>query len=335
MLMQRLLSTVALLIAVAFGATSAYAFYLFPTGEAGEENYVQFLEDDFWEVLLRPDGQGGYTQIVVDPSDPTGTKIQGGDLFAGVQVVQKTELAPPEGGPEEFNLQTGPTFTGIFLLETLSVTEGQAGLGDGLVDLITFDAVDRLVWEDLFGAGGLIDISSVFNINDLDGMGAELTEGTTILSFLGQDFRDVDATTGDLSTAVSSFVGTGTLQYEFGFTGAPGEFWTARGPDAAFPAVAATDAVSVRLAQNVTRQWAGPDLEAHIYRQTLGDQNFTAASQLQGVGDVKSVAQFTPFSVSGDLDLWIRPVPEPASFALMGLGLLGLAWVMRRRNVAA
>jgi hypothetical protein len=328
----KLLAVASLAVTAGFGTNSAFALpYLSPEPvSAAPNNYVQLLEDEFFEVLIR-NGQ------VLSGIDAT-TKIQAGDLFAGVQRIQATELASPEGGPspEPYSLQSGPTFTSIFLLETTNVDAGANVTPDGSVDTLLFGAAGTAAWESIYGAGGLLDISSVFDITDLSSAaGTQALNGdTTILLFYGQPYGNASST-GTLPISTSSYVGIGDLQYEFGFTGDANEFWETKGIDAAFPVTSGTNTPPVKFAQNVTQQWDGPDLEQHIYRQLIGDTRFTGSSHYQGVGSVSGLSAGTAWPIRGDLDTYFRPVPEPTSTALLSLGLLGLAWGKRRMNKAA
>jgi hypothetical protein len=343
----KLLAAASLAVTAGFGANSAFALpYLYP-GPVNPvdpvNNYVQLLEDEFFEVLLRRNETSGDLEVL-GPIDNT-TQIKTGDLFAGVQRIQGTELAAPEGGPapEPIDLSNGPTFTSIFLIETAKVVDGGAPGADNSTDSLWFKQAGTAAWTEVYGASGLLDISSVFDITDLSSAAGTqaVNADTTILLFYGQPFGDADST-GTLPVSASSYVGIGDLQYEFGFTlpwvepaNANGEFWLTRGTDASFPATTGTNNPLVKFAQNVTQQWDGPDLESHMYRQLLTDGDFKAPTQYQAVGNVSGLSPLTAWPIRGDLDTYLRPVPEPTSTALLSLGLLGLAWGKRRMNKAA
>lgn len=337
--MNNRLRTVALALTgiIGLGTGVAHAApYLTPTGGPGDNNYVQLLEDGAYEVLLNPS-----PNFDVKPIDQ-GTIIQVGDYFAGVQRVQATELAAPEGGPppEPISLQGNTeTFTSIFLLEGIAMV-GDGIFGNNSADAQYYGPAGTEAWETVFGAAGVLDISDSFSITNLDGSGARVNPGTMAMLFNGAIYSSTDST-GPLPSSASTFVDNAALQYEFGFNGALGsdptaptslgEFWQTTGLDSEFPFYTSTSTPNVKLALNMTRQWAGPDLEAHIYRQTLGDINFVAPTQLQGEGSVAGVAAGTNWGVFADLDLYIRPesVPAPSPLTLLALGLVGLGIARR------
>lgn len=344
MFKRKLLCAACLSAGLGFGAASASALpYLQPnSGNPLADNYVQLLEDGFYEVLIRKE-EDGYSLVAVTPN----TVIQVGDLFAGVQRIQATELASPEGGPfpDPISLQGGDTFTYIFLIETATSVEGTPGFGDGANDVQTFKPADSADWEAIFGAGGLLDISSEFDITDLDQDSTnnppktQVNADTMAMLFWGVDYP-LSTSTGTLPVSASSFVAGGELQYEFGCdadrsglcTG--DQFWRTSGSDSAYPFFSASTSPQVKIALDITQQWAGPNLEKHIYRQTLGDIAFTGPTHLQGQGSVAGTAQGTNWGVFGDIDTYIRPVPAPTPLALIALGLLGLGASQRRKKSA-
>lgn len=293
----------------------------------GEE--VQLLEDQDAEVLLNPDG----TLKAIDAN----TTIAVGDLFAGVFKIQLTENVP--SGDNTTSLQdVSDTFTAIFLLETLSST------GDGVVDFETTDKLefgpaDLSSWTTIFGAGGVLDISSEWDLTDLDGLGTGLSSGTMALLFDGVAFDDASLTLGTFSDSTTSFVADARLLYEWGFTEAGGiaaanEFWFTRGVDAEFPFFVGTNSLTNRLSLNITQRWAGPELLPHNHLGTTSpfDLNFTLAAQVQGKGSFDGTG-LGPWPLVTDTDVYIKaqPIPEPSTIMLFGFGLLGFAWISRKK----
>jgi hypothetical protein len=334
MIDKKLLSAACLSAALSFGAGSVFAApYLSTPGGPGELDYVQELEDEDYEVLIRPNATGGgYSILDITPT----TQIQVGDLFAGVLKIQQTQTQSPSN--QNTSLQgDAETFTGIFLIEATDVTalSGDLALRDNGTDTQDFGAVGQSVWNAIYGSGGLIDISSAFDVSDLDGGGTGISSGTMAMLFNGVVFDDATEI-GTLSASATSFVDGGTLQYEFGITGEQGatEFWSTRGEDSALPFYAATTSPQFKFSLNVTEQWAGPDLLEHNYRGLVaGDLTFGGPAQLQAQGTVSQLAAGTAWGVKTDTDLWIK-VPVPAPLALLGLGMLGLGVANRRKKAA-
>lgn len=199
---------------------------------------IQKLEDDDVESIFQWNSTNNTASAVTNPN----RQIQNGDLFAGVFRIQKTFNVGPSG--PEYNLQgSAETFTALFLIQATNVTStnGNSGVIDGSTDTLTFGAASQTQWNTIFGAGGLVDISSVFSVSNINGSGSGLSTGTMALFFNGVEFDDT-VQTGSLGSSASSFINGGTLEYEFGFKGDAGEFWTTKGTDAAIPANALEDA---------------------------------------------------------------------------------------------
>lgn len=331
MLLKKLLRAVLLCSILVFSSTVAFGAP-FLVGDV-----VQFIDDQDYELLLRPDGSGSFITPTVDPNNPENTTIQVGDLFTGVIKFQLTELAP-SGDPSI--ILADDTFTALFLIEATSVSSN-GGPADGSInnswDTLTFGAASTDTWKDVFGAGGYFDISSYIDVDDLDGSGTDVSVGTTTLFFDGVAFADADASiTTSLPDSIASFVDGANLLYEFGFTGAGGtaatnEFWETVGLDAEFPALVGTNNPTNRLALNVVEYWNGPELIPHNYLGSVGDTNFTGETQLQGKGDF-AAGPTGLWPLTTDTDIYIKPIPEPATVALFGLGLLCISAVSRKKT---
>lgn len=295
-------------------------------------NTVQQLEDGDAETLLNADG----TVKAIGP----GSFIQVGDLFGGVIKIQQTFPVP--AGTPEINLQSGSTFTAFFLIDTKSIlSTGDATTADGSFEQIFFGAATQAQWNTVFGAGGAIDISSVLDVSNINGSGSGIASGTMALMFNDVLYSSaLFEAGGTMSGSATSFIQGGTLQYEFGFTGAGGaadanQFWKTTGVDATMPTLAITNDLINRLALDVTRQWAGPDLAPHNYLLSAGDGNYTGETQFQGKGNFEQILAGSPWALQTDSDLFISPVPEPSALALISLGLMGLGWVGRRTSKQA
>lgn len=283
---------------------------------------VQLLEDEDAEVLLDSAGD----EITVGLN----TQIAVGNLFGGILKIQATQNVP--SGDNDIDLQgTADTFTSIFLIEAESIIDGPT------IDNIQFGAATQAQWNSVFGFGGLLDISSYFDVSDLDGLGTGLSTGTMSLFFDGVNFFDADPSLPTYSASTLSFVDGGNLLYEFGFTGAGGvaladEFFFTRGENALFPSQIGSTNPTNRISLNVTEYWGGPPLLPHNHLGTSVpfDSFFTGPTQLQGKGDFAGTAT-GQWGIITDTDLYINAVPEPSTLLLLGAGLLGLAGLGRKK----
>jgi hypothetical protein len=328
---------VAVGLAAAFGLPGAAfaAPYLTPNpNNCPANNCVQLLEDNDWEVLLRPNTSGlnnGYDVLAVTQT----TVIQPGDVFAGLLQIQQTELVAPLGGGDVENLQgSNPTFTALFLVraDTVTCTGGSCGVIDGSTDTLTFNQAGTAAWKNIFGSGGLLNVTGAGYTDPDNGL---VNADTMAVLFYGDAFNTQDPTLASLSASASTFIDGGTMQHEFGFVpGAAGQFWRTNGTDAALPIFSGTSKPNNDISINITRAGAGPALDYHNYRGLVaGDALYTAPVQLQGNGQVTGVAAGTSWGVTTDTDLFIRPIPEPGTMLLVGLSLVGLGIASRRRNV--
>jgi hypothetical protein len=329
-MMQKRFGTAALTAALGLGAAHVSAAPFLTAG-------IQELEDQDFESLYQLiDG------VAVPGEITESTVLQAGDIFAGVLKIQQTRIAatPTDPPGPAIDLQGPDTFTAIFAIEAETVTAitGDVNVRDSGTDELTFKPTPQSTWDAVFGAGGPIDITTEFDVGDLDGLGTDLADGTMVLLFDQVDFFGADEGLADTSLSGTSFVEDGRLLYEFGFTGAGGaaladEFWVTRGEDAALPFYVGATTPSNRIALNVTEKWAGPKLEAHNWRLTVaGDPTFTGDTQFQGFGNVTGLGGGIPWAITTDTDIYIKALPEPASLALMAAGIVGIGFASKRRR---
>ena len=178
-----------------------------------------------------------------------------------------------------------------------------------------------------FGPNGLINYqpTAVANWNFF-GLSSSISDpGTMAALYRDWDGSVVPDPVG--STSINDALATaadGTLLWEVGLTGQPGEFWTAtffQLPNQFF--------VLFGAALNVTAQWAGPELAPHDW---LG---FGVETQIQLAGTADAKASGRWFDVGTDTDIFLKPVPEPTTGAVfLGLGAVafGLSVLRRRRR---
>ena len=335
MLLRKLLGALFLCSILVFGASAAFAAPFLPPE-------VQELEDQDFESLLNPDGS--IKDVLANPI------IEVGDLFAGVIKIQKTSNVTGPGPNPEIDLQTSDdTFTAIFLIKTATVdSSGDVNTPDNSFDELTFTSATAADWSAVFGAGGTIDLTPAgFDVTDLDGLGTGVATGTMAMMFDGVAYADAEeefdpGTIDNVADSAQTFVDGARLLYEFGLTGAAGEFWETAGIDAAISTLAMTSPRPDNIISlNITQQWAGPDLDPHNFLGDAGDLNFTDAVQLQGDGSFQALPQIgnppvpnSPWGLGTDTNFYIKPdiIPEPGTMLLLGFGLISLAGVTRRKS---
>jgi hypothetical protein len=298
---------------------------------------VQLIEDEDAEVLLNRDG-------TVKPITAS-TRIEEGDLFAGVFKYQATKTVNDPGPGIDLS-GANTTFSGAFLIKALSVTAASGDITtiDNSFDTLTFGAASQAEWDSVFGDSKTIDIFPTFDVANINGSGSGIAPGTMALFFNDVVYNNAIDNAGTLSSSATSFIAGGSLQYEAGFTGGAGtaaanQFWSTKGLDAAFPSLTGTNNPTNRFAIDITKQWAGPNLLAHNYLgalATVTDSNYTGPTQFQSKGDfAKPLGQNSPWGLGTDTDTYIHAVPEPASLAVLAVGLLGFGLNNRRTRKAA
>jgi len=80
------------------------------------------------------------------------------------------------------------------------------------------------------------------------------------------------------------------------------------------------------------RQWLVFDTADNNYSGPLfGSLTLTTDSASQSLASIRSAASFNYSVVSGDIFLNYTAIPEPSTYAMLGLGLAALVW-LRRKN---
>lgn len=208
-------------------------------------------------------------------------------------------------------------FTGVSLIKV----NGEPGV-DGLVAQFVFTAPTAAEWLALTG----ITVSS-----------------DSVMAVLFDDppgDPHVNHQAAPLSASVATAT-EGPMLWEFGFTGADGEFWKAE--TTAITGGDPTNIAQVKFldfwaAVNVVNYNAGTPLGFHnaladpdLSGLLVGD--FTAPTQLQLQGN-KETGTAGIWQLKTDTNLYVYPIPEPVSIVTW-LGLAGIGLVIggrRRRN---
>lgn len=192
-------------------------------------------------------------------------------------------------------------------------------------------AVDELVGISLaqvdYISNGVIYFKQFLNVD----MVSFYTGGTTNL-------LDTVNTDHSLSNAIDSVL-DGTFLWSFSIDGDPDTQWKFT-PDVDFVGNP-LDPASVRAAGRssvvgsfnvVLNQTAGPDIftQWHTNNAVIGGDGY---ADLRTTGQIKGGLGLTSAFATSDFDTEVNPtIPEPTTMSLFGAGLIGLAYISRRRT---
>jgi hypothetical protein len=283
-------------------------------------NVVNELEDEDFE------------QFFPSANHVAGGPFVEGDRFLGVFEIQRINAPPPNLAYDPG--ANDPTFTAVFALEVARVVENAASATLGSADFVYFRPIGTTDWNTAFGLpAGTIPIAS--------------TTGTMIQVFDDVTSATTNAATGSLAGSIATFVGTNRA-FEFGFTAGDadgdgitdaGEFWIAHGgPTTSVPGNALSTIQNV-INLNITGDSAivllphtfldGSSFDTDRAEEAGAD--FGVAAQAQAQGGIQPGGA-TDFGFGTDTNVYVVPVPEPASLTLFALGGLACGAVARRRR---
>jgi hypothetical protein len=325
------------LLAFAGGVHAGSALGLLSFSDTG----IDVLEDEDFEVFI--DSQGN----VITPSGSDFPVPQVGDFLVSMWNVQLVKYLPSGNS----KLPTTNTFTALAAVKVGSRPIASDRNNDSVNDtfVLSFVPLVKADWDNLITNWGYLPAAarptnegaSFATLYD-DGT----KNGTTWIN------SDVDGDQqGSADWAVDFATAIGTPLWEFGFTGAGGtpqngEFWGAMVeqpaailPPPTIPPFIDPGGVVFNAALNVTHTYAavgGIKLLPHDWLGFGGggpaNPLFGKTWQLQLNGNIDDPNLVGDRMLSTDTNIYIRPIPEPGSLALIGLGLIAVGTVARRRR---
>jgi hypothetical protein len=277
----------------------------------GDENVI---EDNDWENFVDVNPQG--TPLFVDVGDIA----YGIYETSRVNNVQTAQFHPLGQAP------LPGSFAGVFMLQALAVfAPTDAGNPTPGSYFISWGPAPAANWNTTFG----------FTPN---------SAGTIAVVYDDTSTPIVNAAAGSVGASIATAI-DGTPLWEFGFAGGPNESWSSVSNSNSFGA----GLVALTWLANLNETWtyaAAQGIKLQLTNRFfdladdgVANNSSSVFGQLQ-VDGALDLAITTPeaanWMIKSDTDFVIRPIPEPGSLALLGLGIAAIGGTVyrRRRNKA-
>ena len=311
------------LLALVGSAHAGSALGLLRFGDTG----INVLEDEDFEVFIDSNGR------VITPQAPNFPVPQAGDFLVAMWNVQLVKYLPSGDSA----LPVGNTFTALSVIKVAGAPLASDRNGDTVNDtfLYSFTPLVTADWDNLITNWGYFPAAA-----------RPVNEGATFATLYDDGTKDgttwinsdVDSTNnGSNDWAVDFATAIGNPLWEFGFTGAGGvsqggEFWGAKVELPVGGLFPDPGGVSFNSALNVTHDYAATGIKL-LPHDWLGFGLFSGNTwQLQLSGGIDDPNLVGDNMLSTDTNIYIRPIPEPGSLVLLGLGLFAVGTVIRRRR---